>query len=162
MYSGILEDVKKAIELPSHSTSLYDDLLQSRLSTMCNDANLIILQMSLLSNRGWPETFNEQNLTALRTAMDNTRRFLVAVSGQAGHPRLCRILRYFVSSLRQHVADIRGVPSAVHLENMRGCFLSTAQDLETLLGELLESERTVPNSGTEVDSLSGLVENLEI
>ncbi|KAK4177876.1 hypothetical protein QBC36DRAFT_235548 [Triangularia setosa] len=163
-YSSILEDVQKAIDLLSHSTSLYDDLLQSRLSSMCNDANLIILQMFVLSNKGWPKTFNKQNGAALWTAIDNTRQFLVAVSGPTGHPRLCRILRCFMSSLRRHVTDIKvgGPPWPVHLQNMRECFLSMAQDLETFLGELLESERTMPNSGTELDSLSGLVGNLEI
>jgi hypothetical protein len=164
MYSGILDEAKKALGILSGSTSLYDDLLQSRLSTVCNEASLILRQMSVLSNRGWPERFDEWNKTALRTTMDNTSRFLVDVPGQACHPRLSLILRRFVFSLRQHVADTGAgdFPLAVHLENTRGCFLSTAQDLETLLGELLESELAAPHSGTDVDSLSELLGTLEI
>lgn len=68
------------------------------------------------------------------------------------------------SLLQSTISSPGNFPSAAHLENMRGCFLRTAEDLETLLGELLVSDGTAPDSGTEpeVDSLSRLAGTLEI
>jgi hypothetical protein len=162
MYSDILDDVKKAVGIISDSTSLYDDLLQSGLSNLCNDANLILRQMTVLSDGEWPKRVDWSNQTALRTAVDITRRFSVDVRGQGPrHPRVYQIFSRFAFS---HAADTGASdsPPAGHLENARGCFLDTAKDLETLLGELLESEGAAPNSGTGTDELSGLMERLEV
>ncbi|KAL2171515.1 hypothetical protein VTG60DRAFT_2683 [Thermothelomyces hinnuleus] len=158
MYSGILKDVQKAVGSLSRSKSLfYDDLLRSDLSTKCNDANLILLQMSVLRRKGWPEHYDEENQTALRQAAHVTKSFLKNVSGrQVVDPQLHRIWGDFVSSLRQRVNKItEDVPSADDLITLRECFLDTARDLEALLGELLESELTASDSETEADSVAG-------
>jgi hypothetical protein len=161
MYSDVLDKAKDAIESLPDSVLSYDDLLGRKLSTLCNNANLILRKMSALSSRKSSDWYREENDNAVRTTVDKTRRFTAHVPRQLGNLKLRYIARRYVNSLHQRVAGMTNLPSPDDLNTMAHCFLSTARDLEALLGKLLEPEETTYIPGIGLDPLSELNDRLE-
>lgn len=109
-YSSTLKAIDSAMQLLSASPLSYDDLLESGLSEMYNDASLMLCQMSTLRDKGWPEMFDRLNNTALQSAAEDTHFFLIKQSLHlprlAANPRLQEIMSHFLSSLRGYIIGI--------------------------------------------------------
>ncbi|KAH6695343.1 hypothetical protein F5X68DRAFT_198300 [Plectosphaerella plurivora] len=149
LYSAHLQEIKSiilsffsnGIGFQSDADTLYDRLLNSRLSSLCNDASLVLFEMHRLEEQGWEARFDQWNLDTLRKAALDTIDLVEMPKGSAGHAmgpaaRLRTILNNALARI-----DVT-IKAKMDLKEASVEFRNMAIDIESLLLHLLEEEET--------------------
>lgn len=140
MWTTILSLCGNGLGPQSDTDSLYDRLLESSLSSKCNDVSLILVEMSKLEARGWTVKFDQWNKDTLRKTTQSVSDFLRQLRGSCRHP-IGHVAR-LKTVLDDAAAEIDSAVGAAGLD-MRSAsegFLDMAVNIENFLLELLEEE----------------------
>lgn len=147
LYSKTLEEcVESVISNPilaeKSSVALYEALLTSGVSKVCNDAALILHQMSRLQCRGWPDFVARKNVTALKKATSDTLQLIKNLRRATDNSRdsqFAEIIRRGAGSIQRslNIGGGKRPEYVLDLDKASGAFLTTATAIETLLMELL-------------------------
>ncbi|GIJ90985.1 hypothetical protein Asppvi_009950 [Aspergillus pseudoviridinutans] len=118
------------------STELYEALLTSGLSEICNDATLILHQMSRLQHEGWPDSVGWKNKAALKEAASDTVRFtkgLLKATESGKATQFAKIIQegasYVLRSILTSVGG-RRLQYELDLEQASAAFLRIAMNIE--------------------------------
>lgn len=128
----------------NNDNSLYDRLLRSHLSALCNDVSLTLFEMSKLEDKGWDARFDQLNLDTLRKVAQNTLNFVQRPKASAGPAmgsagRLKTILHNALVRVDSTI-DSYGLD----LKKASVEFLTMAVNIESFLLKLLEEETARP------------------
>lgn len=149
LYSETLVDLEIAAKdllsnptLAEGSTAeIYEALVSSALSEICNNASLILRRMTHIFKRGWPDFVAEINELALETgAIDTYRvtRSLLRAAKHANGQRLSRVIQQGAESILDSLTV-----DELDLELASSAFLGLATNIEALLSDLwLEKSET--------------------
>ena len=149
------------------TTTFYKTLLSSGLSETCNDATLILRQMSDLQQKGWPDSVAWKNKAALGKAASCTDRFtkdLLRATGPVKHTQFAKIIQEGGGILLESVTRGSGrrFKDVLDFNKAWNAFLKMATKVETLLMDLLlEEEKALYALGQE-ESLSTKMERMDI
>ncbi|KAF7175064.1 hypothetical protein CNMCM7691_006468 [Aspergillus felis] len=148
------------------STELYKALLTSGLSEICNDATLILRQMSRLQHEGWPDSVGWKNKATLKEAASDTVGFaeeLLQATESSKATQFAKIIQEGASYvLRSIVTSVGGrrPQYELDLEQASAAFLRIAMNIETLLMDLLLEEEKALHALGQEDMLSSQMERM--
>jgi hypothetical protein len=145
-------------------TALYTPLLTCGLSELCNDANLILRQMSRLQTKGWLKPMEN---AALKQAAIDTLTFTDELQKVAKNSRNAQFVQIFqkgASFLRESTKKWSGrrLKNQLELNSASDAFLNIATNIETLLMELLLEEENNLNALGQEDTLSRGMERMKL
>ncbi|KAK5994465.1 hypothetical protein PT974_04940 [Cladobotryum mycophilum] len=143
----------------------YETILSYALSEVCNDASLILSEMSRLQHKGWSDSIAWKNERSLNVAAKDTLSFakglLKAVKG-GNKTQLAKIVERSATSilcLVHREGDGRG-NGVLDLSRASQEFLKLATDIEGLLLTLLEGKERV--IATEDEDLSRMLVKMKL
>ncbi len=135
------------------SADTYERLLESELSSLCNDASLILRSMAKLEETGWQAKHDRRNKRALREAAESTYDFTktkVYRSGWLGNEELRDVIRSAVQAIRRSV-DTEGRTAELDLDQASQAFLDLAEEIEVMLWDLSTPRRDRRRTTTSSD-----------
>ncbi|KAH7123592.1 hypothetical protein B0J11DRAFT_487829 [Dendryphion nanum] len=162
--SLLVSDPKLANKTPR---ALYESLVSSGLSEKCNNATLILRQMSRLQDTGWPDSVAWRNEKALEKAASETLGFvkdLLRVAKRSNSTQLAEIIQRGANSIRERVTPRSGKHLVYELD-LSGAgddFLDLATDIETLLSDLLPETETPANVAEQEEGLSDMMSRMNL
>jgi hypothetical protein len=161
---SLISEPKLAKKLP---TALYEILLSSGLSEICNDATLILRQMSRLQHIGWPGSVAWRNDAALNKAATDTIQFAqntLKAAKPSNNTQIVKIVLQGANSIRECVAVKNGERPEYELDLRGACdaFLNLATNIEMLLSDLLQQKETVLNALGQEDELSSMLGKMNL
>ncbi|RYC78475.1 hypothetical protein BFJ63_vAg18651 [Fusarium oxysporum f. sp. narcissi] len=140
----------------------YETLLSSCLSAKCNDASLILRQMSRLQRRGWPDSVAWKNEAAIRDAAVSTLQFaenVLRIPEKSNDAQLVKAIRHCARSCQEHVVTGRSGRRPEYELDLRGTrdeFLKLATKIEALLLDfLLRNEKKALRQEDLLSSMMG-------
>ena len=142
-------------------------MLSSGLSEICNNATLILSQMSRLQHRGWPDSVAWKNEAALKEAASDTIQFvetLFKAAKKGNDTELAKIVRKGAGSILDHVAGGSEKQPGYELD-LSGAgdgFLELATEIETLLLDLLLKKEEALNALGQEEVLSGMMGQMNL
>ncbi|KAF2677932.1 hypothetical protein K458DRAFT_446679 [Lentithecium fluviatile CBS 122367] len=147
--------------------ALYETLLSSSLSGICNDTTLILHQMSRLQHRGWPDSVTRKNEAILKEAATDTLQFtenLLRAVKQGNDTRLAKIIRRGAKSILQRVTVRSGKLSEYELDlsGAGDAFLELAMNIETLLSDLLLGKEEALSALGQEEVLSSMMGKMNL
>jgi hypothetical protein len=155
-YIHVMNDMKKTIAWIASSgqdVGDYDGLLDSRLSEYCNDASLILGELSRLKGKGWPASYNETNTGALARVAEKTL-FVASGSydqaGWLGMPDFKRRVNDMLRRIERAVSRSVDGDVEINLNQAKAHFLALACLIESQLETLLS--RDLARSAEAADS----------
>jgi len=153
----LFSDARLAKKSP---VALYEVLLSSGLSEICNDTTLILHQMSRLRYRGWPDSVAWKNNAALMKTATDTLQFAENLRKAAKQGSdLAKIIRRGARSILEHVTvESDNRPEyEIDLSGAGEAFLELATNIETLLSDLLLEKKKKLNALGQEEVLSSLM-----
>jgi hypothetical protein len=145
-YVHVMNDMKKTIVWIARSgqdVGDYDGLLDSRLSEYCNDASLILGELSRLKGKGWPASYTKTNTGALARVAERTLYVASGTYDQAGWlgtPALKRGVNDMLKRIERAVSRTDDGGIEINLDQAKAHFLALACQIESLLGALLSRD----------------------
>ena len=138
-------------------TMVYEELLSSNLSSVCNDATLVLRQMDILRVKVWPKSA----ATTIEAAI-NTRRIMKKILTVVSHgngTQLAKIIQQGADSILRCVVSRN---DELVLQRASSAFLALATDIETLLWDLLLAKEKVNGISEQEEVLSSLMGNMTL
>ena len=119
---------------------VYGELVESGLSELCNDANLVLYKILELEQRGWPDWCDEENTHALQQIATTTLGFsrdVRSTRSRSGYKALDALVHQGAVELSANVRTHQWRGLEMDHERAIDAFLGIAVRLEGMLGNML-------------------------
>lgn len=137
------------------------------LGEICNDATLILRQMSRLQDRNWPDSVAWKNKAALKEATSDTVQFaetMLKATTQGNDTELTKIIRRGATSILEHVTDGSAKQPGYELDlsGAGDAFVELATKIEALLLDLLLTKEEALNALGQEEALSRMMGQMSL